>query len=249
MQESAHFISIAAGIFYLIAGHRLLRLSRRTRERPELLLGIYFAFTGQWYLCFNAPYFLGIEELPLLITHATEWIFVAGIIPYLLFIRTAFRPGSAWAKAVVIVCTLLLLTGATIGSLIGGFENSLDDPYYMFEWVGYTVPCVWMCCEGAIAHSAAQKRVKIGLCEPVVANSYLLFGLFGFCQTAACAAELLWAYGNSTAVTASSFADILLGASEIASVAVLWFIFFPPPAYRRWIDGRAASSLTSAQEA
>jgi hypothetical protein len=249
MEQIAYLISIAAGIFYLIAGYRLLRLSGRTGERPELLLGIYFAFTGQWYVCFNAPYFLGFEELPRLITHATEWIFVAGIIPYLLFIRTAFRPDSAWAKALVIACTLLLLTGATIGSIAGVFENSLDDPYYMIEWVGYTAPCVWMGCEGAISHSAAKKRVRIGLCEPVVANSYLLFALFGFGQTAACVAELLWAYGNSTAEAASSFADILLGASEIASITVLWFIFFPPPAYRRWVDGRAASSLPSAQEA
>ncbi len=249
MQESAQLISIAAGIFYLIAGHRLFRLSGRTGERPELLLGIYFVFTGQWYLCFNAPYFLGFEELPPLITHTTEWIFVAGIIPYLVFIRTAFRPDSVWAKAVVIACTLLLLAGAAIGSMLGVFAITLDDPYFMLEWTGYTVPCVWMCCEGAIAHAAAKKRVQIGLCEPVVANSYLLFALFGFCQTAACAAELLWAYGNSTAVTTSSFAGLLLSASEIASVAVLWFIFFPPPAYRRWIDGRAAPSLPSAQEA
>jgi hypothetical protein len=171
-----------------------------------------------------------------------------GVTPYLLFIRTAFRPDSAWAKAVVIVCTLLVLTGAAIGSFLGIFSNSLDS-YFMIEWVGYTVPCVWMCCEGAIAHSAAKKRVQIGLCEPVVANSYLLFALFGFCQTAACVAELLWAYGNSAAVPAYASAEILLGASEIASVVVLWFIFFPPPAYRRWVDGRAASSLTSAQEA
>ena len=63
---------------------------------------IYFAFTGQWYVLYNAPYFLGIEALPPLTQHGIEWIYVVGIVPYLLFIRSAFRPESAWATAVAI---------------------------------------------------------------------------------------------------------------------------------------------------
>jgi hypothetical protein len=34
MEQSAYLISISAGIFYLIVGLRLLRLSVRTGERP-----------------------------------------------------------------------------------------------------------------------------------------------------------------------------------------------------------------------
>jgi hypothetical protein len=249
MEQSANLISIAAGIFYLVAGVRLLRLSGRTGERPELLLGIYFAFTGQWYLFYYVPDVLGMEALPPLIGHGVEWVYVAGIIPYLLFLRGAFRPKSAWATTVVIACTLLLVAGGAASSLAGGNFNAIDDPGYLTEWVGYTVPCVWMCCEGAISHAAAKKRVRFGLCDPIVANRYLLFACFGFCQVAACAADLSWAYGNSTAGGASAFADGLLAATEIVSVAVLWFAFFPPLAYRRWIDGRAASLSTPAQEA
>ncbi len=40
MEESAYITSILAGAFYLIAGLRLIRLSRRNGERPELLLGL-----------------------------------------------------------------------------------------------------------------------------------------------------------------------------------------------------------------
>jgi hypothetical protein len=249
MEQSAYLISIAAGIFFLIAGYRLLRLSGRTRERPELLFGIYFALSGQWYLLYYAPYFLGMEALPPLIVHGMEWLYIVGIVPYLLFIRSAFRPQSAWATAVVIVCTLLLFAGTAASSLSGGYSNSLDDPSYLIVWVGYTVPCFWMCGESALSHAAAKRRVRIGLCDPIVANRYLLFACFGFCQVAACAAELIWAYGNSAAGVASSFGDGLLGAAEIASVAALWLAFFPPRAYRRWIDGRAALLSTPAEEA
>jgi hypothetical protein len=126
---------------------------------------------------------------------------------------------------------------------------TLDDPGFLTEWIGYTVPCVWMCCEGALSNAAANKRVRIGLCDPIVANRYLLFACFGFCQTAACASELSWAYVNSTGAASSSISEILLGGTEIASVAVLWLAFFPPLVYRRWIDGRAALLPTPAEEA
>jgi hypothetical protein len=249
MEQIAYLISIAAGIFYLIAGYRLLRLSGRTGERPELLLGIYFAFTGQWYVLYNAPYFLGMEALPPLVEQGVEWVYVVGIAPYLLFIRSAFRPNSAWSTALVIACTLFLFVGAAASSFGGGFSNSLDDPRYLIEWVGYTVPCFWLCCEGAISHSAAKKRVRIGLCDPIVSNRYLLFAGFGFCQIIGGAVEIVWAYGNSAAGTALPLMDGLLGAAEIASVAFLWLAFFPPRVYRRWIDGRAASLSTAAEEA
>jgi hypothetical protein len=249
MEQIAYLISIAAGIFYLIAGYRLLRLSGRTGERPELLLGIYFAFTGPWYVLYNAPYLLGMEALPPLIGSGIEWIYVVGVVPYLLFIRSAFRPGSVWATAVVIGCTLFLFTGAVIASLAGDFTISLDDPAFLIEWIGYTVPCIWMCCEGALSNAAARKRVRIGLCDPIVANRYLLFACFGFCQTAACASELSWAYGNSTGGAAASISEGLLGVTEIASIAVLWLAFFPPLVYRRWIDGRAAFLSATAEEA
>jgi hypothetical protein len=239
MELIAHLISIATGAFYLIASYRLLRLSGRTGERPELLLGVYFAVAGQWYLLYNAPYFFGVEALPPLIGQGTEWLYAVGVVPYVLFIRGAFRPESAWATAVVILCTLFLFAGAAISSLGAGFSNSLDDSGYLIEWVGYTVPCFWMCCEGALFHSAAKKRVRIGLCDPVVANRYLLFAGFGFCQIAACAADLIWAYGNSAAGAPSSLAGGLLGATEFASVAALWLAFFPPPFYSNWIARRA----------
>jgi hypothetical protein len=249
MEQSAYLISIAAGVFYLIAGYRLLRLSRRTGEHPELLLGIYFAFSGLWYVLYNAPYLLGMEALPPLIGKGIEWLYVVGVVPYLLFIRSAFRPGSAWATAVVIVCTLFMFAGAIVTSVTGELSITLDDPAFLIEWIGYTVPCVWMCCEGALSNAAARKRVRIGLCDPIVANRYLLFACFGFCQTAACASELSWAYVNSTGAASSSISEVLLGGTEIASVAVLWLAFFPPLVYRRWIDGRAASLSTPAEEA
>ncbi|MBW1843367.1 MAG: hypothetical protein JRE38_07210 [Deltaproteobacteria bacterium] len=247
MEETAYIISMAAGAFYLIVACRLLQLSRKTGEHPELLLGIYFATTGQWYLFYNAPYFFGLEGLPRLFEQGVEWVYAVGVIPYLLFIRSAFRPGSTWATALVTLATLCLLAGAFISSIWGEFSNSIDDPGYMIEWIGYTIPCFWMCCEGFASHAAARKRVRMGLCDTIVANRYLLFGWFGVCQTAACAADLLWAHGNSTGAASTALANGLLSGTEIASVAVLWLAFFPPSFYANWIARRAQTHPTPAE--
>jgi hypothetical protein len=239
MAEIAYIISSVAGCFYLIACYRLLQLSRHSGERPEFWLGIYFGAAGQWYVLYSAPYFLGLEAFPPLMEHGVEWIYAVGVIPYLFFIRSAFRPDCLWATALALVSALLLIGGAAASSLGGDFSNSIDDPAYLTEWMGYTIPSVWICCEGFGAHSAAKKRVRMGLCDSVVANRYLLFAYFGGCQIAACVADLLWAHGISSEGAWSALANGLLSGIEIASVATLWLAFFPPLFYRRWLEGRA----------
>jgi hypothetical protein len=87
----------------------------------------------------------------------------------------------------------------------------------------------------------------MGLCDTIVANRYLLFGWFGACQTAACAADLLWASGNSTGAASTSLATGLLSGTEIASVAALWLAFFPPSFYANWIARRTQTLPTAVE--
>jgi len=239
MEGNGYLTAIAAGTFYLIVSLRLIRLNRRTGERPELLLGLYFAFSGQWYVLYNAPYYLGLEALPPLIEHGIEWIYVVGIISYLLFIRTVFRPDAAWANALVIVSTAFLVVGAGVSSLSGSFDANLGNPWFVVEWVGYSVPCVWMCWEAILSRRGANKRSRIGLCDPIVANRYLLLALFGGFQVLACLADLYWVYDKESGETVSMLSDALLGGTEIASVTLLWLAFFPPRIYQNWITERA----------
>jgi hypothetical protein len=35
--------------------------------------------------------------------------------------------------------------------------------------------------------------------------------------------------------------DSLMGALELAAIALIWFVFFPPRVYQRWIDGAAVA--------
>jgi hypothetical protein len=50
MEENAYIGGAIAGLFYLIAGIRLFRLSLRTGEAPERLLGVTFLVWSLSYL-------------------------------------------------------------------------------------------------------------------------------------------------------------------------------------------------------
>jgi hypothetical protein len=238
MEENAYITSIIAGAFFLIASLRLIRLSRRTRERPELLLGSYFAFSGLYYLIYNLPSLFGFDFWQPPIDVGIEWIYSLGVFPFLFFIRSVFRPDGAWAGWLVGVCSVFLLAGMAGAAVTGRTDPALDNPWFLIEWVGYTTPCVWLCWEAMLVRRGAQKRARIGLCPPIVANRYLLLALFGGLQVLACLVDLYWGYDKKASETISLVSDALLGGSEIASVAVLWLAFFPPPFYTDWITRR-----------
>jgi hypothetical protein len=239
MEENAYIAAIIASVFYLVASVRLLRLHRRTRQQPELLLGLYFALSGVYYLSYNLPSLLRFGDWPPQIDLAIEWSYILGVFPYLLFIRLVFRSKDTWAGWLVGICSVSLLAGTLMMTVEGVVEYSLDSPWFIMQWAGYTAPCFWLGWEALLYRRSAQKRARIGLCSPVVANRYLLLGLFGCFQVLACLADLAFANEVSANQTISLVTDALLGGAEIASVALLWLAFFPPVFYSNWITGRA----------
>ncbi len=239
MEESAYLTGLIAGSFYLIVSARLFRLSVRTRQSPERMLSAYFAATALYYLIVYSPDYLGLGPLSPIADIAANWIFVLGVFPYLFFIRRVFRPRPAWAGALVWICGFFLLLGATDATLAGGLEQAIDNPWFLVEWLGYAAPAAWMCAEATLCYRSASKRARIGLCDPVIANRYLILAWFGCFQTLACLAGLYWASDIASDGVISWFADALLGSCEIAGVASLWLAFFPPGAYLDWIRAHA----------
>jgi len=239
MEQYAYVASVVASAFYLVASVRLLRLSRRTGERAELLLGLYFGLSSVYYFSYNLPSLFGFDAWGPSAEWAIEWIYISGVLPYLFFIRTVFRQADGWAAALVAICSVLLLTGTAMGSLDGRVVYSLENPWFYVQWVGYTTPCVWMCLEALLSRHGARKRVRVGLCAPIVANRYLRLALFGGFQTLACLADLLFAADLDGNQAVSLLSGVLLGGTEFASVGVLWLAFFPPRLYSDWITRRA----------
>jgi hypothetical protein len=159
-----------------------------------------------------------------------------------------FRRENTWAGVLVGICSVLLLGGTLMGALDGRAVYSLDNPWFLTQWVGYTTPCVWLFCEALRSRHGAQKRVRIGLCSRAVANRYLLLAIFGGFEILACLGDLSYAadLGDNQAV--SLFSSALLGGAEFTSVCVLWLAFFPPIFYTNWITQRAETLPTPMEE-
>ncbi len=245
MEGSAYLLEIIAALAYLVVGGRLLDRARRTGEAPERLLGLYFAFTGVSYLLYELPLFL---ELPAIVTpmfFAGRVVYALGIVPLALFMRRVFHPGDTWARWLVWACALCLFAGLLFSALAGDLEGmTLSNGWFWVEWIGYTAPFGWVAIDSLLSFANATRRARIGLCEAVVVNRYLLWAIFGALQVAGSLALLPMYSSVAEERLIAAWADALVGGLELASLAVIWFVFFPPVAYRRWLSGAARTSQT-----
>jgi hypothetical protein len=230
-----------AGLFFLIIGIRLLRLSYRTGESPEWQLGAYFVLAGMSYLAYVLPRMAGLADLDVSSMFVSRVFYSISIIPFVQFIRDVYRQKASWASWLSRSILFLLVFG-TGGAAVNNAWEGTDNVWFWSYFGAYTSAIVWMTIEAVLAHNAARKRLKIGLCEASTANRYLLWAWFGALHTLACAAELAWETSYAANAQVSSTMDLLLGASEIASIGVVWLAFFAPSFYRRWIDRSAAST-------
>jgi hypothetical protein len=237
MEQGAYAAQLLAAILYIIAGARLIRLSQRTGEAPERLLGLYFTASGIAYLGWTGPFILNLGPRAEAVDFTAWALYSAGVIPCVVFIRRVFRPNDAWAGGLVFVCTAALALAAGVLTARGDRYPSLDEPFFWVQWVGYTTPNVWLAVEALLAYGIAAKRARIGLSEPLVANRYLLFGIFGVLQVLACLSDIPLAAEMAADHAASPVTDAVLGSMELASIASLWIAFFPPSAYLKWVTG------------
>ncbi len=58
MEESTFIAETIAGVVFLVIGVRLLKLSMKTGEKPERLLGVTFLLWGLCYQFFGLPIIL-----------------------------------------------------------------------------------------------------------------------------------------------------------------------------------------------
>ena len=103
------------------------------------------------------------------------------------------------------------------------------------------MPFIWLAVESLHAYARSRRQVRIGLCDPLVNNRFLLIGLYGTLASITYP-TFLWMYiqyelHGAWSDPLSAFTGIL----EISSLVALWISFSAPPFYQRWI-GKARTS-------
>jgi hypothetical protein len=235
MQEDVYVAEFLAGIFYLWVGARLLRLAHRTREIPERLLGLYFAATGVCYVIYFVPELAGSLAFVDAWRFASRLAYVFAVVAILTFTRVTFRPADRWAKGLAGLVTLVMCGGLVTAAVNGAWDTGVESVGWWLEFGAYSAALAWFAWEASSAWGGARKRMRIGLCDSVVANRFLLVALFGVFQVGACFAELAIEFEYAASHAVSALTDGVLGAMEVAGIATLWLAFFSPEWYRRWV--------------
>jgi len=245
MEESAYIGGVVAGLAYLIAGARLYRLSVRTREAPERLLGVTFLVWSFSYFSWQLPAALEAAsfEAPLLtFGRVTNDI---GVVTFALFMRVVFRRQERWALWFV-AAAVACVVGGLAGSVWAGDSEGirpLGNPSWWLQTVGEVSIFAWTGVEGLIQRHKSRQRLRLGLCEPMVCNRYLLWGLTGGVWLVYEFAVIVQQIEFEATQVWSTSMDSVVGALELSAIALIWFVFFPPRFYQHWID-RAGSTAT-----
>jgi hypothetical protein len=245
MQASDYIGSAIAGLIYFALGIRLLRLGMRARSAPERLLGLTFLLWTLYYELWTISIaFQGRLALETQISIAAHITGILASVGFAFFPLLVFRRGVTWAKWLVASALFCLLVGAAGSIWIGdpAGVKPLTNGWWWPAWLGEIATAIWIGVEGLHHYGMTRPRVRLGLCEPIVAHCYLLWGLAGIFWTLLDFVVVgqyvdIWARQ-----TGSTPLDILVGCFEIAALAMVWLAYFAPASYLRRINASAVSA-------
>jgi hypothetical protein len=227
-------------------GLRMLLLARRTGGRPELLMGAGMVLiAGVGYPATIVAGFGGtVGELSVPLYAAGSLLTQLGIALIYAFTQQVFRPGVGWARmGVGAGCAIMLVSLAgTTGSLARAGDAEISHlvarSWLSVGIVGYSGCFLWTAIEGLFAHRMALRRLALGLADPVVANRFLLWGVFGLMATGINVAS---AAGNALGIDPSRSPIVLvpMGVLGAAASVAMTLAFFPPAWYLARLRGTA----------
>jgi hypothetical protein len=232
----------------LVVGLRLLALWWSTRRLPELLMAIALLCVGFLsYAVGTAGKLLvaGTLEQRSLFTSIGLCIECAGHFALIAFSWRVFHKRDIWAGALAgVLCALIAV--AFSGEVMSGEYLRYSDSQLisgLYVPIGLAVrgaAPAWMAIECFRLHGKFRLRLQIGLAEPMVVNRVALWGVglgssaLGFALSVV--HRLVFGTGLRVHVWALSTVSVL---ATITAVSI-GIAFFPPQAYRRWIENRTA---------
>lgn len=220
-------------------GLRLIALGLRTRQQPELLIGLGLALVsllgGPLAAVGRLPALLGTPFGDALFTlglAATQ----LGIALFAAFTWRVFRPDALWATL------LLLVIAGALGAEWLGLLHASARGRTMEEILPHTRPFAiaivttlglvfaWSGSESFAHWQRLRRQLALGLGDPVVANRLLLWALSGF-ATVVLSLGLAASMLAGLAPLRHTLPLVVIGAAAL-SASVCWTLaFLPPPAY------------------
>lgn len=241
---------VAFFVVSLAVGIRLLMLWHRTRQLPELLIGIGVLgigpvgfgalMAGMTMIARGAaPDGLAVECV-LALGSATV---IAGVVAKCIFNWQVYRPDSAAARAVTVGVTAGLIGLYIHSGWTRGFVPAQTvDGFSLLQTTLQVGALFWGSGEALHYWRRMRRRAALGLADPVVTNRFVLwaFGAGAAGLGTAIGTVASWLIGMPSLqipwVVASS------SAHGMAAAIAMWLAFLPPRAYTNWIRSNAAAT-------
>jgi len=250
MEGGAFLVQLLAGVFYIAASVPLFRRAARSGESPERLLASAFLLYGVSYLFY---------QLPMIPTFSARWVefsviarilTAVGSVFLAFFTRLVFREDAVWAKWAALGCALLVTVGISISFFEGDWEGyrPLSSVGFWIEWTALMAPGIWVTIEGFVNYRSASKRMALGLCDPLVANRFLIWGFFGIGMMGAMVVVIPMNIEYELSGAFSVWADATGGGIEMFTISTVWLAFYPPAVYRSWVGRRAVAGTSGGTE-
>jgi hypothetical protein len=229
-----------------VVGIRLIRLSRRTRQAPELMIGVALLLAGGVW---SPLVMIGRQasSLPdpvraaLMVVGALAG--VAGMSGLALFDWRVYRPGTRWAPALVAVYVAALaavFVVQTVGDGWTAYAHTENGMWIGASWIGIAI-YAWTVYEAWRQDSMQRRRAALGLADPVVTDRMRVWAI-GI--TAGAAGATLMAICQSLGIpVAGTLAGLAFSGVVALVVSVcLWLAFAPPPSYLARVRRLAAAA-------
>ena len=222
-------------------------LWRRTRELPELLIGLGvlgigpvgfgFMTVGELFVA-GAPGFarvmIGTGLVAMSVGSGAKYVFNWRV----------YHPRNGALKACVVMACALLVVCLVWEWETTGFRTLVQPGPSYFLRLALQVGCLlWGSSEALHYWNGMRRRMRLGLADPVVANRFLLWGL------GAGAAGIGSAVGGVmqwwTQLPPLEMPWVLLSSSlhGLAAAVAMWLAFIPNAAYTRMIRARAVARM------
>lgn len=242
MEILAQIVGGAYALVTLAIGARLMLLSARTRQLPELLIGAaLLLLAGLGY-----PLSAVAREVPDLagstraVLGATGGLLAAiGLSANTGFTWVLFRRGVPWANALLASIGLGASGLFVAQSVVGGWAGGELFWGWLPAWI--TVSFGWASLECGRYHLLLRRRLRLGLADPVVADRFLLYA------AATGLAVLInlvgWVYWwRDVEMITDPGGGVFLSVFASAASVLMMLAFFPPHAYLARVRARASEA-------
>lgn len=228
-------------MLFMAVGLKLWNLSNRTGESAERILGIAILSWGLSYVVYDIPYLLlaGDERFEPVISLMSYVVADLGNFAFAVFTWVVFRRSEPWALGLVVIIGAAIIIG-WVGSVVMSDFGFLGNNGSPFHWLGRNsafLTSAWMAFEATNQYAAARRRRKLGLCDPITCNRYLLWGtaasLWVIMDLGTAAYLLADDESGIRAIFSSVFhSEALFGT---LGAFLIGLAFFPPASYERWL--------------